>query len=283
MIRKCAGWGIVLTIVGLTMTGCAARLPSASGPIPAFNVMARPGTRVLVYTAGWMGISNGDSIRQYNFADSVAIDAITKIGQRHGFAVDTVTSRSTLTDARLARYAAVVSVTDGAADLLPQNQAALQRFIRRGGGFVGIWSVDGSEHSRPWYRRLLGTEQQLRGTDPRSGGRQVRGVYVIHTADSTHMSMKGVPDPWVIDEYYTEYAPLDPGVTVLATLDRRSFPKDFVFRNPSTGTQPIPVSWYHKFEGGRAWLTMLGTRSESYSDPAFLNHLAGGILWAAGQ
>ena len=274
---------IVLAIVGLTLTGCAARLPSASGQLSPFDVMASPGTRVLVYTAGWMRLSTGDSVYRFNAADSEAIDAITKIGQRHGFAVDTITSRSTLTDERLARYAAIVSVTRGAAELLPQNEAALQRFVRRGGGFVGIWSVDGSEHSRPWYRRLLGTELQLLGTDPRRGGRQVRGVYVIHTADSTHLSMKGVPDPWVIDEYYTEYAPLDPGVTVLATLDRRSLPKNFVFRNPSTGTLPIPVSWYHEFEGGRAWLTMLGTRTESYSDPVFLNHLAGGILWAAGQ
>jgi hypothetical protein len=127
MIRKCAEWGIVLTIAGVTITGCAARLPSASGPIPAFDVMARPGTRVLVYTAGWVVVSTGDSIHRSNFADLVAIDAITKIGQRHGFAVDTITSRSTLTDERLAPYAVVVSVRDGAADLLPQNQAALCR------------------------------------------------------------------------------------------------------------------------------------------------------------
>ena len=27
---------------------------------------------------------------------------------------------------------------------------------------------------------------------------------------------------------------------------------------------------------------MLGTRTETYSDPAFFNHLAGGILWRRG-
>jgi type 1 glutamine amidotransferase len=42
-----------------------------------------------------------------------------------------------------------------------------------------------------------------------------------------------------------------------------------------------PVAWYHPFEGGRAFYTELGHTTESYAEPAYRNHLAGGILWAA--
>jgi hypothetical protein len=42
-----------------------------------------------------------------------------------------------------------------------------------------------------------------------------------------------------------------------------------------------PVSWYHNYDGGRAFYTALGHIPSIFSDPAFLNHLYAGILWAA--
>lgn len=41
-----------------------------------------------------------------------------------------------------------------------------------------------------------------------------------------------------------------------------------------------PIAWYHECDGGRAWYTGLGHTDETYSEQAFLDHLAGGILWA---
>ena len=43
-----------------------------------------------------------------------------------------------------------------------------------------------------------------------------------------------------------------------------------------------PISWYHEYDGGRAWYTAMGHTAESYKEPLFLNHLLGGIRWAAG-
>jgi type 1 glutamine amidotransferase len=43
-----------------------------------------------------------------------------------------------------------------------------------------------------------------------------------------------------------------------------------------------PISWYHEYDGGRAWYTAMGHTTESYSDPLFLRHVSGGIRWAAG-
>lgn len=43
-----------------------------------------------------------------------------------------------------------------------------------------------------------------------------------------------------------------------------------------------PISWCHFYDGGRSWYTALGHTSESYSEPIFLQHLLGGIRFAAG-
>ena len=43
-----------------------------------------------------------------------------------------------------------------------------------------------------------------------------------------------------------------------------------------------PIAWYHEYEGGRAWYTAGGHTDGSFSEPAFLEHLLGGIRWAAG-
>ena len=40
------------------------------------------------------------------------------------------------------------------------------------------------------------------------------------------------------------------------------------------------MAWYHEFDGGRAFYTELGHTDESYTDPAFLTHLLGGIKYA---
>jgi type 1 glutamine amidotransferase len=43
-----------------------------------------------------------------------------------------------------------------------------------------------------------------------------------------------------------------------------------------------PIAWYHEYDGGRAFYTGLGHTAESYAEPAFLAHVAGGIEWAGG-
>jgi type 1 glutamine amidotransferase len=45
-----------------------------------------------------------------------------------------------------------------------------------------------------------------------------------------------------------------------------------------------PIAWAHDIAtGGRAIYTAMGHTSESYADPAFRQHLAGAVRWAAGR
>jgi len=42
-----------------------------------------------------------------------------------------------------------------------------------------------------------------------------------------------------------------------------------------------PIAWYQEFGGGRSFYTALGHAEIYYNDPWFLQHLYGGIYWAA--
>jgi type 1 glutamine amidotransferase len=43
----------------------------------------------------------------------------------------------------------------------------------------------------------------------------------------------------------------------------------------------VASSWYHEYDGGRAFQTALGHLPSTYSDADFLHHVYGGIYWAA--
>jgi type 1 glutamine amidotransferase len=44
-----------------------------------------------------------------------------------------------------------------------------------------------------------------------------------------------------------------------------------------------PIIWCHDFQGGRSWYTGLGHAPSAFTDePEFIQHLLGGIEWAAG-
>jgi type 1 glutamine amidotransferase len=96
----------------------------------------------------------------------------------------------------------------------------------------------------------------------------------VHTTD--HLSTRCLPRQWVrTDEWYDFRAAPAPGITVLASIDERTY------EGGAMGTSH-PIAWYHRFDGGRAWYTAMGHTTESFADSIYLAHLAGGLLWAAG-
>ena len=62
-------------------------------------------------------------------------------------------------------------------------------------------------------------------------------------------------------------------VTVLITIDEKTY---------EGGKMPDyhPIAWYHKYDGGRAFYTEWGHHPEAFTEPLFLQHLAGAIKWA---
>jgi type 1 glutamine amidotransferase len=195
------------------------------------------------------------------------IAAIIALGAAHQFQVDTGEDAAMFTDAQLANYQVVIFLNTTGDILDDQQQAAFERFIRRGGGFVGVHSATDTEYDWPWYHELVGAYfKNHPAIQPAA----------IDVVDRQHPSTRGLPPRWErTDEWYNFRSAPGPNVTVLATLDEMSY---------SGGTMGTshPIAWYHTYDGGRAWYTALGHTAESYAEPLFLDHLLGGILWAAG-
>ena len=85
-----------------------------------------------------------------------AVAAIRTLGTRHGFAVDATESAAVFTDSALARYQVVIFALTTGDVLDPAQQAAFERFIRGGRGYVGIHSASDTEYEWPWYGGLVG-------------------------------------------------------------------------------------------------------------------------------
>ncbi len=225
-------------------------LPAACG--------AEGSGRVLVFskTAGF---------RYDSIPDGVA--AIRGLGKTRGFAVDATEDSSVFEDARLAAYSAVVFLcTTG--DILDEGQqAAFQRHIEAGGGFVGIHSAADTEYDWPWYRGLVGAYFK---------GHPAIQPAAILVSDSVHPSTRDLPGLWNrTDEWYNFQTNPRGRVHVLATVNEATY-------SGGEMGDDHPIAWCQFYGGGRAWYTALGHTRESYSEPLFLRHLLGGIQFAAG-
>lgn len=220
--------------------------------------VAEAPARVLVFTrtAGF---------RHDSIPDGVA--AIRALGAQYGFGVDHSEDPSLFTDVRLALYRAVVFLSTSGHVLEADQQAAFERYIRNGGGFVGIHAASDTEYDWPWYGALVGAY---------FSAHPAVQTATLHVEDGTHPSTVALPDPWVrTDEWYGfRTNPRDAGVHVLLTLDETSY------TGGAMGADH-PIAWYHPHDGGRAWYTAGGHTSESFTEPLFVAHLLGGIQYAA--
>jgi type 1 glutamine amidotransferase len=238
-------------------------LPFGKGPVELWENRFEPQTgpdRILIFskTTGF----RHDSIEP-------GIAAIRSLGAANGFEVDGTEESALFTAANLGRYKAVVFLSTTGDVLNAEQQAAFMAYIHDGGGFVGIHAAADTEHGWPWYGELVGA---FFASHPAPAQARVR----VETRD--HPSTRTLPDPWIrFDEWYDfQRNPRSQGVTVLLTLDEVSYPGGQMGNDH-------PIAWYHEFEGGRAWYTAGGHTEASFAEPAFLEHLLGGIRYAAGD
>jgi type 1 glutamine amidotransferase len=195
------------------------------------------------------------------------IAAIEALGAEHRFAVETTEDAARFSDAALARYKVVVFLNTTGDVLDTGEKAAFERYIRSGGGFVGIHSASDTEYGWPWYGRLVGTWFASHPQIQRA---------TVHIANSDHPSTKGLPTLWErTDEWYNFRSNPRGAVQILATLDEATY---------SGGAMGAdhPIVWCQEVDGGRSWYTAMGHTIESYAEPLFRLHLLGGIESAAG-
>ena len=207
------------------------------------------------------------------------VTAIRKLGAENDFQVDASEESSVFTDENLALYDAVVFLSTTGDVLNADQQAAFERYIQAGGGYVGIHAASDTEYTWKWYGELVGAYFR---------GHPAQQTASIDIEDADDHSTLGLPERWTrFDEWYDfkpinfeetgnlDYSPRG-DVHVLATLDESTYTGE------ATGTTDHPISWCQRFDGGRSWYTALGHTEASYLEPEFLRHILGGIEVAAG-
>jgi glucose/arabinose dehydrogenase/type 1 glutamine amidotransferase/cytochrome c551/c552 len=198
----------------------------------------------------------------------VAKLALLKIGSENNIKVDTTESTAEFTEEGLKKYNAVVFLSTTGDVLNNYEQAAFERYIQAGGGYVGIHAATDCEYTWPWYGKLSGAYFK-------SHPSQQKAKLIIN--DNTHPSTAHLPAIWErFDEWYNFKTAPGSEVKVLISIDEKSY------EGGSNGISH-PMAWYHDYDGGRAFYTELGHTDESYSDPLYLKHLLGGIKYAIGN
>ena len=251
-VREIRGFAGVVGFIAAAC-GVSSQSPPPGGPSPV-----APAFSILVFskTAGF----RHDSI-------PAGISAIRQQGSSLGFSVDATEESSVFTEESLARFKTIVFLSTTGDVLNPAQEAAFERFIRRGGGFVGIHSASDTEYDWPFYGGLVGAYF--------AGHPEIQNA-TIEIEDPAHPAAAGLPRRWQRrDEWYNFRRNPRGSVNVLATLDERSY-------TGGTMAPDHPIIWSHAYEGGRSFYTAGGHTHESFSERAFVDHIGLAILWAAG-
>jgi type 1 glutamine amidotransferase len=211
-------------------------------------------------TAGW----HHDSI-------NAGVTAIQGLGKLHDFDVFwTADANRVFNDRELAKYKVVIFLCTTGDVLNDEQQAAFERFIKAGGGFVGIHSGGAdTEYQWPWFTKMVG--------------------HMFHSHPAVQTATMKVLEPnfpgmdrfakrfLFTEEWYEFGAPQSDQLKHLLAVDEATYKP----KTPKPAGELHSVSWYQEYDGGRAFYTALGHLPATYGDAAFMHHVYGGIYWAA--
>ncbi|WP_313320182.1 ThuA domain-containing protein [Stenotrophomonas sp.] len=179
-------------------------------------------------------------------------------------------------DQDLSQYAAIVLLNTPATELSPAQREKFQQYVRNGGGVVAVHKAFAIRRGDwNWYDRMIGRSFR---THP------YLQTAMVDVVNPDFPATAGLPQRWVWSDEWYEYDPLySDDLVTLMTVDERSYDPTLIW--PGQVAKGMgkehPVAWYHRFEGGRVFATALGHQAEAYNDPRYLEHLYGGIYWAA--
>ncbi len=244
------------TLGAALLTGLAACASTAPHTPRVAASDATPG-RVLVFThtAGF----RHDSI-------PLTVETLEALGRGTGLAVDATEDPAMFDDATLSRYVAVVFAHTTREVLARPQQAAFERYVAAGGGFMGVHAAADSGYTWPWYGELVGAWF----------ARHPEGLQSVRVVFEDGAGPDGLEAWRVTDEIYDYRRNPRPHVRVTASIDPASHPDGGM-------GDDHPIAWCHRNAGGRAWYTGLGHDAALYADPVFRAQLLRGLRYVSGQ
>ncbi|MGI8460239.1 MAG: ThuA domain-containing protein [Solirubrobacterales bacterium] len=262
----------VVALAGMLLAGAA----TGTAKKPAAD---EQGFDVLVF-------SRTTAFRHVSIETGIA--TIKELGETNGFRVEATEDPAQFTLKKLKRFEAVVFLSTTGTVLEDPQRRAFMKYVRRGGGYVGIHSAADTEYEWPFYGRLVGAYFL---SHPLQQTATFTNEAVDHPA-TAHIE----PRFTTLDEFYSFRTNPRADVRVLLSIDESTYSPDpnttdLPGGTPTSGVMgDHPMSWCHDnidgrrgAPGGRAFYTALGHENYLYELEWYRRHLLGGILTAARQ
>jgi len=161
-------------------------------------------------------------------------------------------------------FACVVFLNTTGDVLNSDQEAAFERFVKRGGGYLGIHAASDTEYGWAFYESLVGAMFKSHPAIQQA---------TVKVVEPRHESTMHLPADWVRkDEWYDFRSTPRAGVRRLLRMDTSTY-------TGSTMGEDHPIAWCHEEAGGRAFYTGGGHTKESYQEPEFVEHVRRGLLW----
>jgi type 1 glutamine amidotransferase len=219
--------------------------------------------RVLVYTR-MLGFRHDEAL-------AAAMQVLPGRLATEGIKADFTEDPAQFTEETLHRYRAVIFLYTSGNDVLDAaGKAELEKFVRRGGGWMGVHSAADTEYMWPFYKTMLVSYFMDHPA--------VQQATVTITL-SSHQAMVNVPaEPWAATDEWYNFAS-NPrsvlGVDVLATVDETTY------TGGTMGTDH-PIIWVQERLVGRTLFTALGHEPARWQETAFVEHIASSVRWVTG-
>ncbi len=268
---------------------------TGAGLALAKRLPAAPQKSVLVFTKS-SGFEH-DVVKRVDGKPSIVDDAVTEVGNKHGFHVGVTKDGRIFDDKQFHSYAAVVFFTtgdlttlgtDGKPPMSAGGKQNLLKAIEKGMGFVGIHAAADTFHPLPDpkdlsnryiahgeqqdpYLKMLGAEFIIHGSDPR-----LQDTSLI-VNDPQFPGLEGVTSPVSLKDEWYSLKDFQSDLHAILTIDTHGM------KGACYQRAPYPVTWAHMHGRGRVFYTAIGDRPENWKNEFFLNLLGGGIRWAIGD
>jgi putative membrane-bound dehydrogenase-like protein len=182
---------------------------------------------------------------------------------RRGVQIEYTEDLAALSGPNLARFDALLIYANHVA-LGDEQERALLEYVRGGGGLVAVHSASYCFLNSPAYVALVGAQFATHGT----------GTFTTRTTDPGHPVMAGHAPFTSWDETYvhTKHAS---DRTVLATRERDA--------SEPAGAGDEPWTWVRNEGRGRVFYTAWGHDLRAWKNEGFIDLLARGTRWAAGE
>ena len=243
--------------------------------------LAAEPNRALVFSKT-VGFRHKDSIPLGN-------ELLAKQFKAAGLEVDITEDAAVFTAENLAKYRAVAFMSttgdvmgdvvakdaskeakEAAAKAALPRRAAFQAWLENGGAFVGVHAASdagAADKYWPWFANMIGGL---------FNGHPSQQVAILRPIVKDHPANKHLGAEWKRKDEWYSFKNLAADNIVLLEIDEKSYA-------PQKGKEMgdhHPMTWGKDVGKGRMFYTALGHTKESFSEPDFIQHLNGGLLWA---